>query len=385
MRHPPPLYACTAATLTTVHPSTSYTETFSFLDACSVVRRPAMLRASAVSGKATSALAWAHSRGRDCHVVRLTPETSAEDLLGSVRPLARNTETGARLHNSAAGAPFAWVNGPVTDALERGHVVVLAGVQEPAPAVMEALNGVLETAQRRTLLIGGKSRAVHPSFMLVGTLTAHESFPSNDRLGAPSRLSPSFLNRFAQFDMSDAVTPQLKEAMLRSCTLALATADSAAGRKWRSDTVTAIEASSIGGVARCVRALSAAKEVVDGMTSAGAAAQCTSAVVRWALTSRESSSSGPLKEHLGALTAFNVIPAFSATTFAKHRYALPKSRVAMAQAIAAAVKLKVALVLEGITAIGKTSLGRHVANKLDVELTFFPCHRDTSVEDLFGM
>lgn len=373
-------------------------------------------------------------------MVRLTPDTSAEDLLGRVELRATRQAQAPLSDAEPRVAPFQWVNGPVTDAVMYGGVVVLAGLQEPAPAVLEALNGVLEHGLGRPLVIGGKPVTVHKDCVVVGTMTGRRWTPEHDATTA-TRLSPALINRFVLWHIDEPVTAPVVDAIL------LLWPSVAAKPTLRSVVTSVLEsaftpttasgvpnaatsgarASAPGLLARCLRALVAAEaaqpalltlppavvsagspSTVDGPLTFGVA--CAT-MVRLVLGNE---GGGPAHVATAAHTRMQQLcellaPSlkFTDDTFAEAGYALPASRIPVAVKIALALKVRVGLVLEGSTGVGKTSLAKLVSEgasepaagtdeskgSLEDELvhhqatgtTHFVFHHDTTLDDLFGM
>ena len=170
---------------------------FGLLDVARATRKPVLLCGPDRSGKASAALAWARHNGCECVLRVLTPDCTAEDLFGKLVPNASAAEVRppacpgthamrrharhapacmgcvaslvsaatpsplprptvccltpssdfrtAPQHEGGGGAPpFRWEPGPVTRAMEGGHVLLLRGIDAPEPAVLESLNAVLE-------------------------------------------------------------------------------------------------------------------------------------------------------------------------------------------------------------------------------------------------
>ena len=169
---------------------------FAMLDVSAATRKPTLVCGPDMCGKASAAIAWARSRGRACVVRVLTPETTAEELFGQIVPssaeivpssaeiVPSSAEAAVREEGavvSAASAtiapppppppPYHWEPGPVTRAMERGCVLLLRGIDAPDPAVLEALNAVLEVdaSTRRSALVAGRTVQVAEGFYVICT------------------------------------------------------------------------------------------------------------------------------------------------------------------------------------------------------------------------
>ena len=161
---------------------------FALLDVSLATGKPALICGPDISGKASAATAWCRTRGRPLETRVLTPDCTAEDLFGHLMPMptptpmpttTTTTTTTTSIPTStstpptpAPTPPFRWVPGPVTRAMESGAVLLLRGIDAPPPAVLEALNAVLEldSSQRsRSVLVNGRSVVVRRGFFVVCT------------------------------------------------------------------------------------------------------------------------------------------------------------------------------------------------------------------------
>lgn len=127
---------------------------------------------------------------RPLHIVNCHQHSEAADFLGSLRP-SRNRDV-----------LFEWQDGPLTEAMRRGHLFLLDEMSLAEDAVLERLNSVLEPAKFLLLAEKGGVRAAGGT-VCVEQVVAAEGFavfatmnPGGDF--GKRELSPAMRNRFTE-------------------------------------------------------------------------------------------------------------------------------------------------------------------------------------------
>ena len=124
----------------------------------------------------------------NCHL-----NTEATDFLGGLRP-CRNRAAGGEGEGEESDRLFEWSDGPLVNAMLRGHVLLIDEISLADDSVIERLNSVLE--EGRALLIpersgggsGGAGIAASEGFQFVATMN-----PGGDY--GKKELSPALRNR----------------------------------------------------------------------------------------------------------------------------------------------------------------------------------------------
>uniref|UniRef100_A0A1I8I014 AAA_5 domain-containing protein n=2 Tax=Macrostomum lignano TaxID=282301 RepID=A0A1I8I014_9PLAT len=163
----------------------TYSDTMEYLDLCHDTKRPGMLVGESFSGKFTAIWIWAKKRNIELEEYYCHSETSTDDLVGQFQP-------------QDSGAVFQWVDGPVARAIKEGKCLVLRSINLVEKAVLESLNALLETGPERRYLIDGKMVPVDPSFFVLATF-------SQQRQNELFELPQSFLSRFVIFDVPENI------------------------------------------------------------------------------------------------------------------------------------------------------------------------------------
>ena len=121
----------------------------------------------------------------NCHL-----NTEATDFLGGLRPCRNREGEGDDTEETRL---FEWADGPLVNAMLRGHVLLIDEISLADDSVIERLNSVLE--EGRTLLVpersGGADVAASEGFQFVATMN-----PGGDY--GKKELSPALRNRFLE-------------------------------------------------------------------------------------------------------------------------------------------------------------------------------------------
>lgn len=156
------------------------------LQQCIKNREPVLLIGETGIGK-TSIIEWmAQERAIPLHTVNCHMYTEASDFLGMQRPCR---------HQSASVTTFVWQDGPLIQAMKKGHFFLLDEISLADDAVLERLNSVLEPDQCITLGAEYNQENVivkaQQPFHLFATMNPGGDFGKKE-------LSPALRNRFVE-------------------------------------------------------------------------------------------------------------------------------------------------------------------------------------------
>lgn len=114
----------------------------------------------------------------------ITNQTEPAALVGSILP--------------QKGAAPKWVDGAVSEAVERGQWLVLENISEGQPQTLERLNPVLEKPSQWTKTENDEVKAtpIHPNFRVLATMVPPQSGLQNVTIQTSTELSPALANRF---------------------------------------------------------------------------------------------------------------------------------------------------------------------------------------------
>lgn len=150
----------------------------------SPLTQPILIVGPEGSGKSHFAQCLANLFQVRCEHLYLTPQTEPSALVGSVIPNIQCPQ---------------WQDGPVSEAIEKGHWLILENFSEASSAVLERLNSVLEQPPQWIKLENNQTTPVTVSsnFRLIATMSP----PSYSRLQNASiqtnhELTPALYNRF---------------------------------------------------------------------------------------------------------------------------------------------------------------------------------------------
>ncbi|KAJ2777768.1 AAA ATPase midasin, partial [Coemansia interrupta] len=221
---------------------------------CARHEEPVLLVGATGCGKTTVCQMLAAARDRPLHVLNCHQGTEASDVIGGQRPVRNRAALVAQAREalrqldaapdvSSVDSPqaldalrlpadnalvqqarglleraqglFAWHDGPLVQAMRRGHVFLMDELNLADDSVLERLNSALEPS--RTLVLaeqaGGSDAAAtvraQPAFAFMATMNPGGDYGKRE-------LSPALRNRFAEIWAPSAADPQADAEDLRS-------------------------------------------------------------------------------------------------------------------------------------------------------------------------
>ena len=118
-----------------------------------------------------------------CQHLYLTPQTEPAALVGSLVPHPKLPS---------------WHDGAVSEAISKGHWLVLENFSEASSAVLERLNPVLEMPAQWVKVENNETQPVpvHPNFRIIATMSPPTGRLQNASIETNHELSPALYNRF---------------------------------------------------------------------------------------------------------------------------------------------------------------------------------------------
>uniref|UniRef100_A0A1I8JC40 AAA_5 domain-containing protein n=1 Tax=Macrostomum lignano TaxID=282301 RepID=A0A1I8JC40_9PLAT len=326
----------------------TYSDTMEYLDLCHDTKRPGMLVGESFSGKFTAIWIWAKKRNIELEEYYCHSETSTDDLVGQFQP-------------QDSGAVFQWVDGPVARAIKEGKCLVLRSINLVEKAVLESLNALLETGPERRYLIDGKMVPVDPSFFVLATFSQQLVSSYFD---VPENILSSDVESFIANRMSRNNARRILDLMFRHLPM----------REQDSTIKCKLIYASIGKIAQFVNGTNylAKKPIaLDGKNySLYDWFQVVESIAELVLESSVEC------KHEWTQNVILDSPV----------YTLGESRQKLAGLLMVLLRMKIPVLLEGHSGVGKTSLVKLVSNHLGYAArpVIFLFNKDTVVTDLMG-
>eukprot|EP00397_Hematodinium_sp_SG-2012_P000002 GEMP01000002.1.p1 GENE.GEMP01000002.1~~GEMP01000002.1.p1 ORF type:complete len:4987 (+),score=1049.94 GEMP01000002.1:46-15006(+) len=328
-------------------------------------RQPILLSGPAGSGKSALLRAVASIMGTNdavCEEVCVTAECDVDVLVGRMEPTKNAVQ---------------WRDGPITRAAKMGHWVLIDNVEEAEAAVSERLNPVLEVPPSVVLTEKGEKDAtrVHPGFQVVATMNDTNSM----------RLSPALANRFTIITMDNVsadrdefweeismvakqifgdVEEKIVNAAVQVCWAIWNSPSASRENKVTFRTMTTFLNS-------VVLLMQDGKDATSGMW---AAAELSLGMV---LEEKRDDARRCIRDILGAPCAADVIEQVG-------QQVLTPSRQRMAGVILQAVTCRLPVLLEGHSAVGKTTMIADLAKMKGKSVERVNNTEDTRIEDYLG-
>ncbi|CAF4499017.1 unnamed protein product, partial [Rotaria sp. Silwood2] len=177
------------------------------------IKQPILVTGSEGCGKSDLLLTLGWLNGQQVYQLDITPETEPSALIGQIIP----NETKNK-NDPNYGEKLIWQNGCVTRSYIDGQWVLLDNFNTAESSVLERLNPVLEEKPMLILTEKGdvNEQPLHNDYRLVATMTPPDSRYSSLNI---DELSPSLYNRFAivhmkDIDMNSDELLQLAEGLL---------------------------------------------------------------------------------------------------------------------------------------------------------------------------
>ncbi|CAF4415448.1 unnamed protein product [Rotaria sp. Silwood2] len=177
------------------------------------IKQPILVTGPEGCGKSDLLLTLGWLNGQQVYQLNITPETEPSALIGQIIP----NETKNK-NDPNYGEKLIWQNGCVTRSYIDGQWVLLDNLNTAESSVLERLNPVLEEKPMLILTEKGdvSEQPLHNDYRLVATMTPPDSRYSSLNI---DELSPSLYNRFAivhmkDIDMNSDELLQLAEGLL---------------------------------------------------------------------------------------------------------------------------------------------------------------------------
>jgi midasin len=142
---------------------------YSLLNRALQHNEPVLLVGETGCGKTSVVQEWVAMMGKQLKFVNCHQNTDSSDFIGSYRPSNTKSSTSA-----SSLSPFEWQDGPLLQAMHSGDLFMMDEISLAEDAVLERLNGVLES---RSILVAEHSAAeevvASDGFKFVATMVSH--------------------------------------------------------------------------------------------------------------------------------------------------------------------------------------------------------------------
>lgn len=160
-----------------------------------VLKKPILLKGPSGSGKTKLAQSVSHFFKQPMHSVNCSVDLDAESLLGF-----------KTINASSGQTIIEFVEGPVVQAMKKGHILYIDEVNMAKPETLPILHSVLDHRRMLTNPFTGEVIHAHPDFTVIAAI--------NEGYVGTSPMNEALKNRFISFSIPYLSGEQLKEIIL---------------------------------------------------------------------------------------------------------------------------------------------------------------------------